>query len=636
MHQSHHSRYVAVLTILALLFGMTAGMKPAQAEVEAPTAMQAYVEAMHPGWNLGNTFDATGAETSWGNPAVTQELIDAIAADGYRSIRIPITWSHRMSGPPDYTIDPVFMDRIKEVIGWALDADLYVMINLHHDTHWIINMERQREEVLTKFKAAWVQLADTFKDYPDRLMFESINEPRFSEDWNEDKPIYFEMLEELNLAFHEIVRGSGGGNGTRPLVLSTVTGSPAQARLNELNKTIEKLNDTNLIATVHYYGYWPFSVNIAGSIAFDDAARNDLEGTFDRVYQTFVARGIPVIVGEYGLLGFDHSLESITRGEVMRYFEHLAYYAKAKGLTTMLWDNGQHFDREALTWRNPELGAVIQAGVTGRSSTATADAVYVKAGEAVQDAVIQLELNGNTLTEVKHGGRVLAAGTDYTLEGDTLTLKASLLEPLMTGEPGVKDSLQLGFSAGADWRLDLVLYETPEIRDADGTRWLFGIPIRYNGDSLATVESTYVGGGNAGPDDWTPFQQYGKAYEPDYELGLLMLKEEFFQAVRDGEILLKLHFRSGEQHEYRLTIEGDKVVGAGPGAQAEPEQPAEEPAASDDVPAADDSSSGAAASEAGSRSDVKPYAAAAITIIIAVILGFAYYRSRRTSKSEHH
>ena len=101
--------------------------------------MQAYVEAMQPGWNLGNTLDATPSETSWGNPLATQELIQQIAAQGFKSIRLPVTWDtgNRVGPAPDYTIDPAWLDRVQQVVDWSLDAGLHVMLNLHHDSGWV-------------------------------------------------------------------------------------------------------------------------------------------------------------------------------------------------------------------------------------------------------------------------------------------------------------------------------------------------------------------------------------------------------------------------------------------------------------------------------------------------------------------
>lgn len=306
------------LIILLLAAALAWPAAPAQAK-EAGTPLQAYVEALGPGWNLGNTFEASGDETSWGNPPVTKAFIDQLAAEGYKTIRLPITWRHRMGDAPDYTIDPAFMARIQEVVDWSLEAKLHVMINLHHDSNWIMNMAAEHDEVMSRFNAAWTQIAGHFKDYPDTLMFESVNEPRYSDDWSKDEPEYFTMLDELNVSFHSIVRSSGGNNGKRPLVLSTLTAAPTEARLQELSKTISKLKDKRLIATFHYYGYYAFSVNTAGAITFDDTARQDLIQAFDRAYDIFTAKGIPVIVGEYGLLGFDKSLETVQHGEILKF-----------------------------------------------------------------------------------------------------------------------------------------------------------------------------------------------------------------------------------------------------------------------------------------------------------------------------
>ncbi len=528
--------------------------------------MQQIVEAMQPGWNLGNTFEASGSETAWGNPVVTEELIQAIKDQGYKSIRIPVTWNHRMGGSPDYAIDSEFMARLQEVVDWSLEAGLYVMINMHHDSHWMLNMEQERDSVLEKYSAAWRQIAKHFRDYPAALLFEGINEPRFSEDWNKDEPIYFTMLDELNTYFHEIVRSSGGNNGTRPLVLSTVTGSPSQPRLDELYKTIEKLDDPNLIATIHYYGYYPFSVNLGGGTKFDEAARGDLVAAFDRAYDTFVARGIPVIIGEFGLLGFDKSVSMIQHGEVLKFFEYLTYYAREKKMTHMLWDNGQHYDRNALTWFNPDFYEVMHAGLSGRSSNAASDSVYVLQGEAVQDVTVQMNLNGNTLTGIKLGDRELAAGTDYVTEGESLTLKADLLQGLLTDSLGLNATLICTFSAGADWKLHIIQYIPPTARDVEGSRGMFVIPVKYNGDALATMEATYAAGGNAGPDDWTPYKEFGKSFEPDYKSNLVKLPSAFFDQVKEGEVLLKLHFWSGTVLDYKLSIDdsANKIYGDAP------------------------------------------------------------------------
>ena len=175
----------------------------------------ATVAAMQPGWNLGNSLDATGAdETSWGNPRVTEALLDGVKAQGFKSIRIPVTWGQHQGGSPGYTIEAAYLARVKEVVNWALADGFYVMINVHHDSwQWLNSMPGAK----ARYDATWTQIATAFRDSPNKLVFESVNEPQFSDEGQSET-----YLDQLNKSFHGIVRGSGGGNATRLLVLPTL------------------------------------------------------------------------------------------------------------------------------------------------------------------------------------------------------------------------------------------------------------------------------------------------------------------------------------------------------------------------------------------------------------------------------
>ncbi|ASA25821.1 cellulase family glycosylhydrolase [Paenibacillus donghaensis] len=556
-----------VTALLLSLFSSMAGAASAGAQAApapAKTKMQTYVEAMQPGWNLGNTLDATGAdETSWGNPRVTEQLIKNIAAQGFKSIRIPVTWDQHIGAAPGYAIDKAYMDRVEEVVGWALEAKLYVMINVHHDSWlWVSHMEPKHDEVLARYNAAWTQIAERFKDHPNKLMFESINEPRFSEGGTTDEVKMTQMVEELNLSFHQIVRSSGGNNAVRPLVLPTVLTSPSKENTANLYKTITQLNDPNLIATVHYYGFWPFSVNIAGYTTFEKDTKNDIIQTFDSVYDTLVARGIPVIVGEFGLLGFDKHTGVIEQGEKLKFFEFLTYYLKQKKITTMLWDNGQHFNRKTYKWSDPELFNVLKAGLKTRSSTAESDLVYLKKGTSVKDTQVTLNLNGNKLNSLSVQGKQLKQGKDYKLNGGVLTLKANLLTKLTSSKKyGTNAVITAKFNQGADWSFKVIVYDKPQLKDAAGTTAAFTIPTVFNGNQLATMEAVYTTGGNAGPQDWTPFKEFGNTFAPAYDTGGIKLLPDFFKDVKDGEVALKFHFWNGDVLTYTITKKGTSVTG---------------------------------------------------------------------------
>lgn len=547
-------------TLVFSLFASSVKME----KVQAATSIQSYVSDMQPGWNLGNSLDAVGAdETAWGNPRITKELIQKIAAQGYKSIRIPVTWDSHIGAAPNYTIEASYLNRVQEVTQWALDAGLYVMINVHHDSWvWISQMEKNHDQVVAKYNAIWTQIADRFKNSSNKLMFESVNEPRFTDGGTTDEQKQLQLLEELNLSFHKIIRQSGGGNAARPLVLSTLEASPTQERMNALYSTISKLNDTNIIATVHYYGFWPFSVNIAGYTRFETDSQNDIKQTFDNVYNTFVAKGIPVIVGEYGLLGFDKNTNVIEQGEKLKFFEYLTNYLKQKNITHMLWDNGQHFSRTAYTWSDQDLYNTIKAGVTTRSSTAASDLIFVKKGATVQDKQIQLSLNGNTLSELSVNGQKLVSGQDYTLSGELLTIKASQLTKLTSsGNYGVNAVIKAKFNKGADWNFRVIVNAKPQLQNKQGTTSDFAIPTTFNGDLLATMEAVYVNGGNAGPQNWTSYKEFEYTFSPSYDSGKITLKPAFFNEVNDGEVILKFHFWSGEVISYKIKKSGTSITG---------------------------------------------------------------------------
>ncbi|MFD2793024.1 cellulase family glycosylhydrolase [Promicromonospora vindobonensis] len=518
---------------------------------------------MQPGWNLGNSFDATGAdETSWGNPRVTEELLDQVRAQGFNSIRIPVTWGQHQGGAPDHAIDQAYLDRVEEVVGWALEDGFYVLINLHHDSwQWVNTMPTDHDAVLDRYTDTWTQIADRFRDSGGRLLFESVNEPQFTGSSGEAADL--ELLAELNDVFHAVVRGSGGGNATRPLVLPTLNTGSEPAKIDALATQIAALDDPHLIATVHYYGFWPFSVNIAGYTRFDAEVRQDVTDTFDRVHAAFVARGVPVLLGEYGLLGFDRHTGTVEQGEKLKFFEYLGYAARERGITTMLWDNGQHLDRTAHTWQDPALFEQISSSWTERSGTASSDLVFVPASGAVGAQNLTLEPNGTSVEALLHDGAELAAGADYALTGDELTLSAALLERLAGDRtPGPAGELVVRFSGGVPWTVRVINQETPVLRDASGTTAAFAIPTSFTGDLLATMEARYADGSNAGPQSWTSYKEFDVTFAPDYAAGAITLTPEFFAEVNDGTVHLTFHFWSGETVRYTLTKTGSTLTGA--------------------------------------------------------------------------
>ncbi|MFJ8942705.1 cellulase family glycosylhydrolase [Streptomyces sp. NPDC102395] len=570
--RSHRGRVLGLLLALVALIGpagATAVAAPGRQDTPpaplprlAATPAQT-VAAMQPGWNLGNTLDAIPDETSWGNPLTTKALLDTIKAQGFRSVRIPVTWTDHRSSTAPYTIDATWMNRVKQVVDWALADGLYVVINIHHDSwQWIATMPTDHDNVLVRFKASWNQIAAKFRDSPRSLLFESVNEPQFNNTTDAQGNQY---LDELNTAFHTIVRQSGGNNATRLLVLPSLGCTPSQERIDPLVSEIRSLNDPNLVATVHYYGWYPFSVNIAGGTQFDSTSQKDMTDTFTRIGDSLVSKGIPVYLGEYGLLNYpDYNHPArVEQGEALKYFEMLGHQARTTGVTTALWDAFNFLNRSTFQWREPVLINQIKSSWTTRSGNASSDRVFLAKSSAITARTLTLNPNGTNFQGLWQGGTKLAQGRDYTVSGNQLTLTATALTRLAGNRAyGINSTVEARFSRGVPWRIHVTTYDRPELSNASGTTSGLTVPTQYRGDQLATMEARYADGGNAGPTDWTPFQEFNEAFSPDYGGNALVLTSKFVTSLRDdAQATLTFHFWSGASVSYRVTRSGSTVTG---------------------------------------------------------------------------
>lgn len=572
--QDHRHRPLwRVGVAMAGLAGLTgvlvggAGVASAAATVaSAPSdsAMDA-VAAMQPSWDLGNTLDAIPDETSWGNPLVTKSVFDTIRSQGFHSVRIPVTWDSHQSATAPYTIDPAFMGRVKQVVDMALSDGLYVEIDLHHDSwEWIANMASDHDNVLARFDATWTQIAAEFRDESRRLLFESVNEPQFNNATDTQKT---QFMNELNTSFFDIVRQSGGRNATRLLVLPTLGATPDQTLMDNLAGTMASLHDQNLVATVHYYSFWPFSVNIAGFTTFNATVQQDMTDTFARMYNTFVAKGIPVYLGEYGLLNYpDYTNPNnvVEPGEALKYFEMLGYEARVDHVTTALWDPGTYLNRNTLQWRDPVLIGEIKSSWTTRSGTAASDQLFVPRSSPITAQTVTLNLNGTEFRGLNAGTWHLIKGRDYAVSGNQVTLTAATVTRLVgTRTYGVDSTLEVQFSSGVPWRINVITNDAPILSDTTGTTSGLTIPTQFNGDVLATMEAKYADGSGAGPAGWTTYQQYTTAFAPDYPNNDIVLTSAMLNALDDGaRVTLTFHFWSGATVTYYVTKSGTSVTGS--------------------------------------------------------------------------
>ncbi len=530
-----------------------------------------YVEAMGHGWNLGNSFDGVDTdeseedkgETEWGNPTVTRELIHAIKEQGFNSIRIPMTMFKRYTEENGKAVvDEDWLARYKEVVDWAVEEGLYVMINIHHDSWiWLKYWDGDKEaEEYVRFVQLWEQLADYFKDEPEQVCFETINEPDFEGESDEEKQ---EKLDAINLAAYDVIRASGGNNAERMIVIPTMNTN--HEKCDPLLKLIQDLDDTHIIATVHYYGEWVFSANL-GITGFDEAidddgktARTAADSAMETVYKTFTQNDIGVVIGEYGVLGYDQGEKCNQPGEELKYYEYVNELARKYGLCLMFWDNGSGIDRVSgkYEWKKPQVGEMLWASMEGRSSyAAELDTLYF-GEEAEEDVLVALTLNGNTFTEIEG----LTEGEEYSYDESTatVTLSKDYINKMYaeSSREGRFGELVFTFSSGADWTEKLVRFKTPEFKEASGTTEGLTIPADYHGADIRRI-SAFSGEEHTGPQSsWWKYLQNSEAF--DVEDDALVLNNSFFNECAEGEIKLVIEFYDGQIKELWLTKDGDKV-----------------------------------------------------------------------------
>lgn len=313
------------------------------------------------GWNLGNQFDShyngISEETLWGNPAVTQTTFDKLAAAGFTAVRIPITWMGQFGDGPAYTIKESWLGRIAEVVGYARNAGLKAVINMHHDgadSAWWLSIkdaaknDAENERIKTIYTSLWSQIANKFKDYGSFLIFESMNEIHDGGwgwgDNRKDGGKQYRILNEWNQLFVDAVREVGGENLNRYLA---VTGYCADPDLTMEHLTLPNDRVKNkLLVAVHYYSPYEYAINADFSEWGHTAdAKNkpnygneeDLKKMFGKLKEKFVSKGIPVYIGEMGSVH-----RSTERAESFRkyYLEYVCKAARTYGMAPFYWDNG--------------------------------------------------------------------------------------------------------------------------------------------------------------------------------------------------------------------------------------------------------------------------------------------------------
>ncbi len=301
------------------------------------------------GINLGNSLDAPDGETSWGNPPITRELFRFYRREGFRSIRIPVTWSHHLSGDND-SIHSDFLARVREVVGWGLEEGFLVIINLHHEDGWL--SPNKENEATPRFVRLWEQIARHFADCGEMLVFEAFNEIRNGDDWVGTEEAC-QAISRLAERFVATVRATGGCNGHRYLMIPTYAASTSETACRLWTRVA---NDDRLIATVHCYAPHEFTHQPNEPKEYDPTwCRATLESVFECLKRNFLNREIPVVIGEANVI--QKSGIPAESGRIA-WAHDIAQLSAKNGIPLIVWEDGgwmQLVDRANVCWTHPDL-----------------------------------------------------------------------------------------------------------------------------------------------------------------------------------------------------------------------------------------------------------------------------------------
>jgi endoglucanase len=362
-----------------------------------PAAALAQFPSPTYGWNLGNTLEPPCGEGCWA-PAATQSMINAVADAGFNTIRIPVAWDSH-ANQSTYVISSSWLNRVKQVVDWSLDAGLTVLVNDHWDGGWLENNIGSSVDptIDAKMDAYWTQIATTFvgASYDERLLFAGTNEP------NVDNPAEMATLLHYEQTFVDAVRDVGGSNTSRWLVV--------QGPNTDINRTDMWMNTLptdstadRLAVEVHYYDPWQFAglgedadwgdmfyfwgedyhTDPNGPLGGRNATHSEedhLVAQLQKMNTKFVSQGIPVILGEFGATDRRGNPELSDPNDLDLHLASRLYYhqlivdtANSLGIAPFYWDNsdinmynGQGsgiFDRNTATVFDQDAVDVLTGG----------------------------------------------------------------------------------------------------------------------------------------------------------------------------------------------------------------------------------------------------------------------------------
>ncbi|KAE8354583.1 glycoside hydrolase superfamily [Aspergillus coremiiformis] len=484
-----------------------------------------FVARITPGWNLGNTLDAVPNEGSWNNPPVEESTFDYVKSAGFKSVRLPVTWTHHFTGgAPDWPVDPTWLQRVSDVIDMITSRGLYTIVNVHHDSwEWadVTKPDANMTEIEEKFSKLWYQIGAKLGCKSSLVAFESINEPPCNTAEDGAK------INRLNAIFLEAINSAGGFNTQR--VVNLVGGGMDSVKTSQWFKAPANIINPWALQ-FHFYSPYNFIFSAWGKTIWgSDSDKSELESAIELLRGNFT--DVPIVLGE-----FDASPANTEPAARWKYHDYLIRTARKYNISPILWDNGaDHLDRSSGIWRDPTSMEIFTNGdETNSLPDSTEDAaassqwssayIFHKVGTQVTDQTLPFLFNGNTLVSIKDStGTTLQPGTDYTVSGSNIAFPASFLSTYYseTSEPGLLANFTLEFSSGASPVIQLVQWDTPTLSSTSAAASSvsgsdLSIPITWKGIPKPATVKALLSDGRYLMDDFTrwfgPLQQARTTY----------------------------------------------------------------------------------------------------------------------------
>lgn len=312
------------------------------------------------GVNIGNTLELNNVQ-----PYPTASYISFLKQTGFNAVRIPCGWFLRGGNNSTAKIPQGWMDSVKQVIQWCVNNEMYVFVNIHWDGGWLENnvTVAKTDSVNARQKAYWEQIATAFRDFDERVLFASANEPACTDDATA------KVLVSYHQTFIDAVRSTGGRNTYRTLIIQGTEEFIQPGRYFPSDPTADRL-------AFEFHNYLPTSFSIldadpaeggwgpilyywgAGNHSTIEPIRNSTSGQeadqlayFKKIKESYIDKGIPCVMGEYSAnrrtAASKYAPKELDKhnNSVDAWYTYLTKQCLAIGAKPFMWETGGALDR---------------------------------------------------------------------------------------------------------------------------------------------------------------------------------------------------------------------------------------------------------------------------------------------------